>query len=92
MLAMNVKSVSVQQVNSDCSSWYTQTLKDFAVVCWEKISSVHMQLNSTLSGVLMVSNVTVFYENNHFMLSVCHLCYFRTSLVAFYTFMHVHLS
>jgi len=62
MLAMNVKSVSVQQVNSDCSSWYTQTLKDFAVVCWEKISSVHMQLNGTLRGVVMVSNVTVFYE------------------------------
>ena len=91
LFALNVQSVSVQQVIWDIISCCTQILKVFAVVCVERILSVHMQLNVTLSGVLMVSNVTIFYEKNHFMLSVCHLCYFRTSLVAFYCFMYVDL-
>ena len=66
MLAMNVKSVSVQQTTWGIISWCTPTLKAFAVVCVERILSVHMQLNATLSGVLMVSNVTVFYEKKSF--------------------------
>ena len=64
MFAMNVKSVSVQQANRRIISWLTPTLKAFVVVYVERIVSVQQQLNVTLSVVLMVSNVTVFYEIN----------------------------
>ena len=62
MFAMNVRSVSVLQLNWKGISWCTQTLEAFAVVCVERILSVHMQLSFTLCGVPMVSSVTVFYE------------------------------
>jgi len=53
MFAVNVQSVSVQQMNSDVISQFTQTSNRFAVVHVVKISNIRMLFHGTLRDVLI---------------------------------------
>ena len=78
MFAVNVQSVSSQQVNWRLISWYTRTLKVLAAFYVIKVSSVSKAFLSTLRDVLL-SWVTVTcyqYVSNCLHNSSCVVCHF----------------
>jgi len=60
MFAVNVQSVSVQQLKWNLISWYISTSNSLAAVCVVKVSNVKFQLNVTLSNVLTSAFSVIF--------------------------------
>jgi len=69
MFAVNVQSVSVQQMNAYCISQFTQTSNSFAVVNAVKISNINKPLKVTLRDVLLVWDFSTFnlFVSIHFL-------------------------
>ena len=62
MFAVNVQSVSIQQLNGRIISWFTWTSDSFAVVYVVKISNVNILLKNTSRNVLLNWDLTMFNQ------------------------------
>jgi len=70
LFAVNVQSVSVQQVNWNLISQFTRTSNSFAVVNVVKISHVNTPLKRTSTGVLVVSTFSLWTSICRWVLTV----------------------
>ena len=78
MFAVNVQSISIQQVIWSLISWYTRTLKVLVAFYVIKVSSINKALLSTFTDVLLSWMLLICYQyvSNHPHNTSSVVCYF----------------